>query len=452
MHMSSALSQDKVYLFEQAPVGKAIAALALPTVVSQLISTVYNLADTFFVGQLGDPDQVAAIALAMPLQLSVTALANLFGIGGSTLFSRALGARDTQRAKAISAFSFYGSLGLMLVYALLIALFQGPFLRLLGSTPELDPYTGAYLRWVLILGGLPSAFNMTIAHFIRAEGDSRAASFGLSMGGLLNILLDPIFIFPLGMGVAGAAMATFLSTCATSLYFIGYLVRHRTGTVIALAPRFFAPNREIFSGVVRTGLPSALQMLMSTLSNMVLNNVLGSFDKTAIAGIGICKKIDSVPSYILLGMTQGTVPLLAYNHSAGNKERLHKCLRTTILATVAIALFITVTLQILPEQACRLFIRDPQTVEYAAMFVRIHVASMPFAAVGFLMVGYFQAVGRSRQATILSVIRKGIFDLPMMFALNALLPLYGPVMCQAIMDFVTMLIALAMYRVSKQEG
>ena len=185
--MPGSLSEEKIELFERAPVGKAIAALAIPTVISQLITTIYNLADTFFVGQMNDPDQVAAIALALPVQLSMTALANLFGLGGGTLFSRALGARDTETARKITAFSVYGALAVMALYAVLVALFRDAFLALLGSTPELHAYTGAYVFWVLILGGVPSVFNMVAAHIIRAEGASREASFGLSMGGILNM-------------------------------------------------------------------------------------------------------------------------------------------------------------------------------------------------------------------------------------------------------------------------
>jgi Na+-driven multidrug efflux pump len=174
---------------------------------------------------------------------------------------------------------------------------------------------------VLILGGIPSVFNMVAAHIIRAEGRSREASLGLSMGSILNILLDPIFIFVFGMELRGAAMATCLSNCVTTVYFICYLRKIRHATVISLAPQFFTLDRRVVLPVLRLGLPSALQMLLSMVSNMVLNNVLAEFHKTAVAGIGICKKVDSIPTYVLLGITQGVVPLLAYNHGAGNRER-----------------------------------------------------------------------------------------------------------------------------------
>lgn len=443
--MHGSLSEEKIELFERAPVGRAIASLAIPTVISQLITTVYNLADTFFVGQLNDPDQVAAIALALPVQLSMTALANLFGIGGGTLFSRSLGARDTDMARKITAFSVYGALAVMTLYAVLVALFRDAFLTLLGSSPELHVYTGAYVFWVLILGGVPSVFNMVAAHIIRAEGASREAGFGLSMGGILNMILDPVFIFAFGLELRGAAIATFLSNCTATGYFVWYLWKIRRTTVISLAPRYFTVERRVALPVLQVGLPSALQMLLSMVSNMVLNNVLAGFHKTAVAGIGICKKIDSIPSYVLMGITQGVVPLLSYSHGAGNRERQQKTLRYTIVLTVGFAAGCLLLLQIAPAAVASCFIRDPETVEHAAMFIRIHSCALPFTAVAFLMVCYFQAIGKSRHATVLSSVRKGVLDVPLMFAMNALVPLYGPVMCQPIMDVVTTVCAILMY-------
>ncbi len=446
--------KENVDLFEKVPVAKAVLTLAIPTVISQLITTFYNLADTFFVGQLNDPDQVAAIALVLPVQLSLTALGNLFGVGGGTLFSNALGRRDIPMAKKISAFAFYGALAAMLAYATVATLFREPFLILLGSTEALRPYTGAYVFWVLTLGGTPATFNLVAAHFIRAEGASKAASFGLSMGGVLNIILDPFFIFPFGLGLElrGAAAATFLSNCVTSAYFIFYQWKMRRRTVISLSPRHFSLEKEASLGVLQIGLPSALQMLLSTASNMVLNHVVVGFGGAAVAGVGICKKVEGIPAYTLLGTAQGVVPLLAYNYGAKNQERLEKSVRCTAFAMIGTSVFFLLAFQLLARPIASLFIKVPQTVDYAAVFIRIHCVSMPFAAVGFLLMGYFQAVKKTRQATLLSLIRKGIFDVPLMFALNAVIPLYGPVMCQAIMDATAALCALAMYRRLRRGG
>lgn len=454
--MASTLSEEKVYLFEKAPVAKAIATLAVPTVISQLITTAYNLADTLFVGQLNDPDQVAAIALAMPVQLSLTALGNLFGIGGSTMFSRSLGAKDTQAAKKITSFAVYGVLAVMILYSVLVGIFKEPFLGLLGVTPEspeLYSFTNAYVFWVLMLGGIPSTFNMVIGHLIRAEGASKEASFGLSMGCILNMILDPVFIFQFGfgLGLEGAAIATFISNCATTVYFAWYLYKIRNKTVISLSPRHFTMDKTISVSVLQIGLPSALTMLLSSVSNMVLNNVIVGYDSAAIAAIGICKKVDSFPAYTLLGITQGVVPLLAYNHGAKNHDRLKKSMRCTIYVAIGIALLYVLVLQVAPAVVASWFIKDEKTIEYAAMFIRIHCVSMPFAAIGHLLVGFFQAIKKSRQATVLSVIRKGIFDVPMMFILNAIIPLYGPVMCQPIMDAVAAACALIMYRKEKRD-
>lgn len=301
---------------------------------------------------------------------------------------------------------------------------------------------------MLILGGGSSTFNLVAAHFIRAEGASKEASFGLSMGGLINIVLDPFFIFPFGLGLElrGAAVATFLSNCATSVYFVFYLWRIRGRTVISLSPQHVTLEKSVSLGVLQIGLPSALQMLLSTASNMVLNHVIVGFDEAAMAGVGICKKVEGIPAYTLMGTAQGVVPLLAYNHGAKNSERMEKSVRCTAAAMIGVSVSFLLAFQLAARPMASLFIKDAETVAYAAAFIRIHCVSMPFAAVGFLLTGYFQAVKKTRQATALSVIRKGIFDIPLMFALNVLIPLYGPLMCQAIMDGVAALCALVMYR------
>lgn len=443
--MNDALREDKVFLFERAPMLHAVAALAVPTVVSQLITTIYNLADAYFVGQLNDPGQLSAITLVLPVQLSLTALANLFGIGGGTMLSRLLGSKEHDKAKRISAFAFYSAMTVILLYSAMIAVFRAPFLRLLGATPALYGYVSAYVFWVAVLGGLPSVFNMVAAHLIRAEGASKEASLGLSMGGVINMMLDPVFIHVLGLQLKGAAVATFLSNCITSIYFILYLRRVRNKTVLSFSPRHFTLERSVAAPVLLIGLPSALQMLLSTVSNTVLNNTIVPFGESAVAAIGICKKVDSIPAYMLLGVTQGMVPLIAYNYGSGNLGRMRQGIRYTMGTVLSISLVFLAALEAIPHIITSWFIEDAATVAYAAVFIRIHCIALPFTAVTFLLMGVFQAMKKSRQATALSLIRKGIVDVPLMFLMNLLIPLYGPVMCQPIMDGVSAFCAIIMY-------
>ncbi len=446
---------NKAELFERSPVVKAALALAVPTVISQLIMMIYNLADTFFVGQVNDPDQLAAITLAMPLQLTMTALANLFGIGGSAVLARALGAGKTDQARQASAFALYGAIAVMAVCSLSSLLFRGGLLRLLGSTPRLDTHLASYAFWVFTIGGFLSVFNMAVSHLIRGEGASTKASFGLSMGGIVNMILDPFFILPfgLGLGIRGAAIATCLANLLTCVYFLCYLLRNRESTVVTLSPASFRLDRELMAGIFSSGLPSAIQSFMSTVSNVVLNHILVGYGETVIAGLGICKKVDSIPAYTIMGFAQGTVPLVAYNYGAGNRERMRKAFHFSLMAVLGIAVFFLAVYELGADVISSWFIRDTETIAVGAEFTRIHILAIPFMAVTTAIISFFQAVKRGKAAFSLSLIRKGLFDVPLMFLMDLVLPLYGPVFCQPIMDAVSAATAVFLYRgVGKRQG
>lgn len=421
-------------------------ALAIPTVISQLITTIYNLADTFWVGQLNDPNQLAALAIIFPAQMVMTAIGNLFGIGAGTVISRHLGAKDLEQARRTSAFGFYGGAAVGLLCLVAITIFRTPFLRFIGATDVLMPYLEDYLFWVFTIGGLPTVCNLLIANMIRGEGFSRQASFGLSMGGILNIILDPFFVLPFGlnMEVRGAAIATMLSNCATTVYFVCLLYR-RGDTVICLRPDAFRPTRSMVSSVLLTGLPSALQVLLSAVSNMVLNNLIIFYGEVAEAAMGLAKKIDTLPMGILMGLSQGAVPLFAYNYGAKNEQRMRHAVKTTLLSCLTVSAVFLVILQLWANPVTDVFIKDAQTIEYGAAFIRLHCLAMPFMSITFVLMGFFQATANNRQATALSVIRKGAVDIPLMFLMNMVIPMYGVIACQPITDTISASCAAVMY-------
>lgn len=212
---------DNKKLFEETPVPKALASLAIPTIISQLIVMIYNLADTFFIGQTNDPYKVAATSMAYVLFFMLNALANLFGIGGGTLISQLLGQNRPDEAKAVSSFSFYGTILVTALYCLGCYVFMTPILNLMGASENTLGFARDYTLWVVVIGGLPATLSMAMSHLLRSEGHGSKASFGLSMGGILNIILDPIFMFillPNGQEVAGAAIATMISNVIALIY------------------------------------------------------------------------------------------------------------------------------------------------------------------------------------------------------------------------------------------
>lgn len=438
-------------VFEELPAFRAVLALALPTVISQVIHTVYNLADSFWVGQLNDPGQLAALALAFPAQMGLTALSNLFGIGGGTVISRQLGAGRPRQARIAAAFALWGSLLTMALLSLLMVVFRSGFLRLLGVTPELFAHVSTYLNWAVILGGLPAVANMVLAHLIRSEGYSRQASLGLSLGGLINMVLDPFFVLPWGLGLAlkGAALATLISNVLTTCYFLLLLWLRRKSTVLRLHPRCLpelaGEGRGLARSVLLTGLPTSFQLLLNTVSNVVLNNLIIGYGEAAAAAIGLAKKIDSLPMGMLTGIPQGSVPLIAYNYGADNRRRMDQGMRAAFLLSLSVSAAFTLILELWSPGIVRLFIGDPLTVRYGAGFIRLHCLAMVFMSVTFVAMGVFQAAGENRRAFCLALIRKGIIDLPLMFLMDSLLPMYGVIACQPMTDLISAAVAAVLF-------
>lgn len=416
---------EKQRLFTTVPVGRAVISLAVPTVLAQLITVIYNMADTFFIGQLGDPDQVAAATLAMPVFMFLTGFANLFGIGGASLISRCLGADDRERARQTSAFCVWAAALLALLYGLAVLLLRDTILPLLGTDGNTAAFCGDYLFWTVSVGAVPTVLSTCLAHLVRAEGYSGRASLGVALGGVLNILLDPIFIFLLGMEIRGAALATMLSNGAAMVYFLVFLFRIRKSSTITLSPRCLCLGRGIPAEVLAVGLPSFLMTLMSTLSNLTLNKMIAGYSNEAVAGMGIAKKIDMMAFAIAQGMTQGTLPLIGYNYSSGDHRRMLSTLRVLLLDCLLVAAAGMALMLLAAAPITRCFIDDAATVSFGCDFLRIVALACPSTALNFLAITIFQATGKKFQPLLLSLLRKGGLDIPLMLLFDHLAGISG---------------------------
>lgn len=455
-HQNSMLSDKKARaVFESVPISRAILTLAIPTVISQLITTMYNLADTYWVGQINDSNQLAALAVAFPTQIILTAIANLFGIGAGTCVSRFLGEDNRKRASQTATVGLYAGLVTAFIFSLFLIFFRPWCLVLLGSTQAIESYVNTYLNWAVVCGGIFSVFNMLVANIIRGEGMSKQASFGLSLGGILNIVLDPFFVLPFGFGmeIKGAAFATFLSNVCTALYFGFLLWKQKGKSIVSANPRGIFSGVSMQKDILLAGLPSALQSLLSAVSNITLNSLIIDYGEAAEAAIGITKKIDAIPLGALIGLAQGTVPLIAYNYGAKNHKRMNQTLRTALFYCMSAAIMVLLVTEVFAELIITLFIHNVETVAYGTVFLRLHCASVPFMAFSFLFLSFFQATKENGSALFLSIIRKGIADIPLMILLNLVIPMYGVIACQPIMDTITALCAILIFiRVRKKQN
>ena len=440
-------------LFERMPVPRALATLAIPTIISQLITMVYNLADTFYIGLANNPSMTAASSLTFTLVFAMNCLSNLFGVGGGSLISRLLGEKRDREAGSVCSFSFYGSLLAAVLYSLLVLIFMEPLLRLLGATDGSIGYATDYAFWVIVIGGIPLTLSMTMANLLRSEGYAKYASFGLGMGGVINMALDPLFMFVIlepGSEVKGAAIATMISNILVTLFFFAVFFIIRKKSVLSINPKVAIPESEHIKAVFVVGIPSALASLFACLSNVVLNNLASGYSDiygdVPVASVGIAKKIDMLPMNVGMGLCQGMMPLVAYNYASGDYKRMRSFATCARVAGIGFAAVCVIIFQFFAEPIVTIFNGDPLTVKMSRDFLRILCIAVPLMIINFQMNFTFQAMGKGKQSLILSSLRQGVVNIPLMFLMNHFFGLYGLVFTQIISDILTTAVSFLLYR------
>ncbi|MCD7859018.1 MAG: MATE family efflux transporter [Firmicutes bacterium] len=449
----SSANAQKTELFERTPIPQAVMKMAIPTVLSSLVMVIYNLADTYFVGMLNSAVENAAVTLAAPVLLAFNAVINLFGVGGSSLMSRYLGLKKYEQVKKSSAINFYCALGFSALFSLAFAVFYSQLLSILGTGEDTAASTWQYLWWTTVCGAVPAILNVVLANLVRAEGAALHASIGTMSGCLLNILLDPFFILPfgLGMGAAGAGLATFLSNCAACLYFFALLWVRRGKTMVCVHPRAFSLDWQILRQISAVGVPAAIQNLLNVTSMAVLNNFTAAYDSTAVAAMGIAKKIDMIPMYITMGISQGIMPLVGYNYSSGNRVRMKNTVTFTAKIGVVFILLMTLVYYIGAEGLIGLFMKNEEVIAYGGRFLRGMCIGLVFLAIDFLAVDVFQACGMGTASLVFAIGRKIVLEIPALFLLNWLWPLYGLAYAQTLAEFVLAIAAaILLQRILRQ--
>ena len=446
--MKDGATQTRV--FEEYPVVRAVLALAVPTVVSQVILVIYNMADTFFIGQTGSDTKITAVTVCMPAFMFLSAISNLFGVGGASVIARALGAGEPKKARYASCFALWGCIALTLFYSLGALLLLHPFVNALGgSDPQVHENACRYLRWTVIIGGLATSLNALLGHLVRSEGRSMQAGFGIAMGGVLNIALDPLFMFVIlrpGNEVAGAAIATMLSNLSATLFFLAVIHANRDQSVIKLPPTRRMFDYEIPKDVLFTGLPACLMTLCENISYAVLDNLMATFGMMAQAGIGVAKKVNMLAHCMVRGMSQGVLPLIAYNYAAKNYKRMKASVRLSTAISIALASACMAVSLLFSRDLIGIFIQhESPSLDYGAAFLRILCVGGPFSACAYAFISFFQATGESRKSFLLAILRKGLLDIPLMFILLKLIPVYGIVWATPIADTVCCLVAIALF-------
>lgn len=449
--------KDNTRVFRDYSVPKAVATMAVPSMLGMLINIVYNLADTFFVGQTGDSNQVAAVSVSMPLFLFFLAIGNLFGIGGCAFISRSLGEGKPDKVKTISSFCIYGSIGIGMIVGVLFFIFKKPLLYLVGASDNTIGYAQDYLQWVAI--GSPFVVTaITACNLIRGEGAAKTSMIGSVLGQIVNIILDPVFIldsgdklfgitlpFGFNLGVAGAAIATVLGNIFSVVFYLIYFLRGKS--ILSITPKRFSAKNGIAKGVVNVGLPASLNNLLMSLSNIIVNIVLVSYGDNAVAAMGVAMKANMLVVMLQIGLGQGVQPLIGYCYGAQNYSRMKKCLRFSMCCNIIIGTIMMLFYLVFRENVISMFIDNAEVVDLGVKMLTALMTPGPVIGIMFVLNFAFQGMGKGIQSLILSVGRQGLVYIPLLFILNKLVGLEGIIWAQASADFACVVLSIIMYAV-----
>ena len=435
--MKASKEISKQDLFENLPVPKALAALAVPTIISQIINLVYNMVDAFFIGRTGNSYMMAATTLTLTLVMMHSAFSALFGIGGGSLIARLLGLQDTEGTKRVSAFSIYGAAAIALTYSLLLGLFLDPVLTVLGASEDTIGYARQYTILVVVLGSLPGILSMTLANLLRNVGCSSQASVGLSGGGILNLFLDPLFMFvllPEGYEVVGAALATLLSNVFACVYLlIAFRKASKTSPLSLKLSDAAQIGKKNLRNLLTVGVPSAILTGLFDVANVFVNMLAAAHGDLVLAGLGIVMKVERIPNAINLGICQGMMPVVAYNYSSGDHARMKKAMDTARLWGWMVSGVSILLLEVFAGPVTKLFLSTGsenaetaiQTVAYAAVFLRIRCLASPVQFTNYHSSNCMQAMGDGSGTMLHAVIRELVIYIPFMFLLDTLFGQYG---------------------------
>ena len=440
---------DEHELMGKMKISKAVAKMAIPSVISSLVTVVYNMADTFFVGQTGDSLQVAAVSLTNPIFILMMAFANMLGMGGSAVLSVALGEKNELRAKKTSSFVTYASLIIGIVFAAVLIIFMNPILTLFGANEQTCEFARGYTFHISY--GAPFIIWSAAASFIvRAEGASREAMIGSMIGTIANIVLDPIFISVLDQGTAGAAIATTIGNVLASAYYLWYFLKK--SRVLSIHWKHFTVKEGILKRTCSSGLPTAIFSALMSVSTIVLNQLLVVYGNDPVAAIGIVFKANMFITFLQMGLANGVQPLLGYNYGSGDMARFQGVERYTKKCCLVAGVIATVLYFVLREPIIRLFISDEGVVSYGVEMLVAYMLSGPVIGILFVNMNCMQSVGHALPATILSVLRQGLLLIPLLYLLQTLFGMQGVIFGQSVTDYIAIVLSIFLWRRTVRSG
>ena len=429
-------------MFRSMPVSKAMWTLCLPNILSMLTGVLYNLVDMYFIGKIGDPNQVAAVSLCGPLFMALMGFGNVFGIGGGAYLARSMGEGAHERVKKISSFCFWTALGIGVISGVLILSFIDPLMKVFGTSKNTVKFAHDYT----LVSGISApimVLNYVLSNLVRSEGGAKETMIGQMMGTVINIILDPIMIFVFNMGVVGAAIATVIGNLCANIYFALYVIfKSKTQSI---APKLYnASWKNMALPILVVGVPASLSNIMTSFANLILNNKLVAYGDVVIAGLGVSMKVYSICMMVLIAIAFGIQPLMAYNYGARNQARFKEALRYTAIVQIIFGTGAGLLIEIFAGPLVRFFMDNPDVVRYGRYILRVNCASAPFLGVLYLLTNLFQSMGKGLPSLIVSLSRQGLVYIPVLLVMS-LMGLYGALWAQPAADLISFIMAIVIY-------
>lgn len=443
------MNKNKQYLFDTMKPSKALLVMAVPTVLSQLVVLLYNLADTWFIGKSNNPYMIGASSLALTIFLISTALSNIFGVGGGSLMARLIGEKKNEDARKVGSYTITMALISSAIFSIIIFIGMNPLLKMLGANENTLKYARQYIIPTTIIGTLPNVMTMCMSQLLRNSGYSKEAGIGIMFGSLLNIALDPLFMFvllPKGNEVLGAGLATLISSICSFIYFIIYFYILRNKTVLSISCKRVKIERQYKKSLYSVGIPAAIAIFLFDIITIVTNRIAVSYGDISLAAMGIVSKIERIPINLGLGICLGMVPLVAYNYGAKNMERVKQFFILTLKANIIFSSFCAILFFTFSDSIMSLFIKNGETILTGMMFLKGRCFALPFMMIGYVITSYMNAIDKGYVSFLLAIIRHLVFMIPIMIIMNAILGINGFIFSAIVADFLNTIVAFIIFK------
>lgn len=438
------MQHTKLQLLGTTPVPRAILELAIPTMLGMLVQVFYNMTDTFFVGRLNDANQVAAVAIIMPIFMITMALSGIFGNGGASYLSRLLGSKEPARAQQTLATAWVS--GIILGVVVMIAGFywMPAILSMSGASAQTSPYAASYLR-IILAGSVVIMLNFAAGQLLRAEGAAKEVMFGMALGTGANIILDPLFIFTFRQGVAGAALATVIANALALMYYLSYYVRRKS--LIPLTFKHLKFEWTIYQEIFKIGVPASISQLLMSGSHIFMNNIAARYGDVVVAASGIDMRLFTMPIMLSIGLAMGAQPLFGYSYGAKNLPRLKAAVTTALMMATGIVVTFTIIFAFFPAWFIRVFIQDAAVISTGVIILRAQIIGLPSIGIQMVLMTAMQAMGKGIPALIVSLARQGIVFVPALIILNRLFGFSGYIYAMPVADILSMVLSVGCFLV-----